>query len=337
MGKRHAVTKVNTAIKWPMEAIMKSIDDSFSLLDDTQKEIVVQEAVKQKLVNSAVRVLDIASFNWDSEVSRFLDSSRYRSEHTRLTYERALDRFKKWADNNNILPLSIRYAQADDFITYLKGSDNSRGATNSTSTVRVMIAGVSAFFSYMERRSERQVVNPFKGTRELPMRSNKHTKAVPTKSEVDTILQYLVDNGHILDAAMVAVCSYNGLRLGALPTLTLNSKGLYNGYSKGKDVKGLKLDKRAIRAIEAAGLNKAAPFREVNIDNAKMRLNYMLKKLHKTGQIGNVYSYHTFRHYFAITYYTKNKDIYTLKKLLNHSSIAVTEVYLQSLGILEKQ
>lgn len=338
----NAVTKANATSSSVMGAItMKVIDDTLPLiLDDGQREHlaskVIQRAVEQKLVNGVIRALDIASFDWTTETSNFLESGRYKSEHTRTTYRRALDLYKSWIDAKGIPPLGIKCAQADDFITYLKGSKNSRGETNSTSTVRVMIAGVSAFFTYMERRSERQVVNPFKGTRELPTRGNKHTKAVPTKVEVDTILQYLIANDYTPDAAMIAVCAYNGLRLGALPTLVLNSKGLYEGYSKGKDVKGVKLDKRAIKAIETAGLNREAPFKGINIDNAKMRLNYALKKLYKASKISKVYSYHAFRHFFAVTYYTKYKDIYSLKALLNHSSIAVTEVYLQSLCILEK-
>lgn len=330
---------------------MDIVDDTFLLLlddsrlvekpmDDSRladlKTRVVEKAMEKKLVDSVIKAWDIASFDWDTETSNFLNSGRYRSEHTRITYKRALDIFKLWADANSIQPLSIKCAQADDFITYLRGSKNNRGETNSASTVRVMVAGVSAFFTYMERRSERQLLNPFRGTKELPNRKNKNTKAVPTKTEVNTILQYLSTSDHTLDTAMIAICAYNGLRLGALPTLAINTKGLYEGYSKGKTISGIKLDKRAIKAIEAAGLNMDAPFKGVNIDTAKMRLNYTLKKLYKTGKIAHMYSYHAFRHYFAVTYYTKHKDIYALKKLLNHSSIAVTEVYLQSLGILDK-
>ena len=44
-------------------------------------------------------------------------------------------------------------------------------------------------------------------------------------------------------------------------------------------------------------------------------------------------SIHLFRHTFAKNYYKQEKDIYTLSKILDHSSIAVTEQYLRDLGV----
>ena len=45
------------------------------------------------------------------------------------------------------------------------------------------------------------------------------------------------------------------------------------------------------------------------------------------------YSAHDFRHYFAVSEYLKDKDIYKLSKLLDHSNISVTEGYLKGLKI----
>lgn len=42
---------------------------------------------------------------------------------------------------------------------------------------------------------------------------------------------------------------------------------------------------------------------------------------------------HTFRHYFAIHYLTHGGDIYTLARILGHSSIQVTQIYLRSMGM----
>lgn len=44
-------------------------------------------------------------------------------------------------------------------------------------------------------------------------------------------------------------------------------------------------------------------------------------------------SIHLMRHTFAKNYYIETKDIYTLSKILGHSSIAVTEKYLTDLGV----
>lgn len=44
-------------------------------------------------------------------------------------------------------------------------------------------------------------------------------------------------------------------------------------------------------------------------------------------------SIHLFRHTFARNYYKQTKDIYSLSKILGHSSIATTEKYLSGLGL----
>lgn len=44
-------------------------------------------------------------------------------------------------------------------------------------------------------------------------------------------------------------------------------------------------------------------------------------------------SIHLFRHTFAKNYYKETKDIYSLCRILNHSTISTTEMYLRDLGI----
>jgi integrase/recombinase XerD len=46
---------------------------------------------------------------------------------------------------------------------------------------------------------------------------------------------------------------------------------------------------------------------------------------------------HTFRHYFAVTFLRKGGDIYSLSRILGHTSVKVTEVYLRSMGIEDLQ
>ena len=44
-------------------------------------------------------------------------------------------------------------------------------------------------------------------------------------------------------------------------------------------------------------------------------------------------SIHLMRHTFAKNYYIKTKDIYSLSKILGHSTIGTTEKYLSDLGL----
>ena len=65
----------------------------------------------------------------------------------------------------------------------------------------------------------------------------------------------------------------------------------------------------------------------------KLRIYRQTLRLHREGKINAAYSAHDFRHYFAVSEYEKDKDIYKLSKLLDHSGISVTENYLRSLKI----
>jgi integrase len=55
-------------------------------------------------------------------------------------------------------------------------------------------------------------------------------------------------------------------------------------------------------------------------------------RLVSEGKLGERYSCHDFRHYFAVREYSKDKDIWRVSRLLGHNGIAVTEKYLKALG-----
>ena len=57
------------------------------------------------------------------------------------------------------------------------------------------------------------------------------------------------------------------------------------------------------------------------------------KKLLAKKVIDKEFSAHDFRHYFATKYYQETKDSVGLKNELGHASIAVTDIYLQSIGL----
>ena len=72
-------------------------------------------------------------------------------------------------------------------------------------------------------------------------------------------------------------------------------------------------------------------------DGAKVIYRNYIKELlgvaEELGITGVRISPHGFRHYFSLNYLKQGGDIYTLSRILGHTTVSTTEVYLRSMGI----
>jgi integrase len=207
--------------------------------------------------------------------------------------------------------------QADDFIYSLKGSPNS---------IRLTVAGISAFYSYLERRYS-VIKNPIRGTKARPGVKTVKDIEIPSEIELFTILNELPE----LERMAVYIMAYRGLRVGALNNLKVWGNK-YQSYSKGKNIYG-EFPSEVIVNIKTSELNNKTPFETLTTNALKLRIYRQTMRLQREGKIKAAYSAHDFRHYFAVTEYQKDKDIYKLSKLLDHTNISITENYLKSLKI----
>ena len=121
-----------------------------------------------------------------------------------------------------------------------------------------------------------------------------------------------------------------GLRAGALPGLSITG-GKFTSQSKGKPIAG-EMAPEALEAIKAAALPLRSPFAGVLPNTLEQRIKRAIEKLYKTGKVQAPYSSHDFRHYYAVSEYRNDKDIYRVSRLLDHASIQVTANYLKSMG-----
>ena len=135
--------------------------------------------------------------------------------------------------------------------------------------------------------------------------------------------------------AAVYVMAFRGLRVGGLPGLTLHGKK-FSTITKGSEHHGT-MSEQCLSEIRKAHLPGKTPFADYSASIISDSFYRLVKKLHAQGTLSTRYSVHDLRHYYAVTYYLEHKDIYTLKKLLHHSSILTTERYLKSLNIEEAE
>jgi site-specific recombinase XerD len=296
---------------------MPSLDE----LSSEQLEAIAKMVIAQNLTADLDRKVKAARVDWETEKETFLKTAK--SANTKAAYRRSIERLERYATDKDIELATLTAKEADDYIYALTATGRASAA------VRLDIAAASAFYSFLARRYEGTVKNNFQGTKARPASKAKKDVAVPTAVEVQTIISALPPD----EAAAVTVCAFRGLRVGALPTLTATAGGKYNGFSKGKELKGVTLPRETVKAIEAAGLDLSAPFAGLNVNLLKRMFDYRMKKLVKAGAIAAKYSHHDLRHFYAVNQYREHKDIYALKALLNHASIAITERYLKSMGI----
>lgn len=73
---------------------------------------------------------------------------------------------------------------------------------------------------------------------------------------------------------------------------------------------------------------------EMTYNNVRRNFRLMWRTL---GVSGKHVRFHICRHTFAMNYIRANGNLYSLSKILGHSSVAVTEVYLRGLGIADMQ
>ncbi|GHU71019.1 hypothetical protein FACS189450_06380 [Spirochaetia bacterium] len=285
-------------------------------LDRDTLEAIAKIVITQRLTDELNEKVNLADIDYKMEKEIFIMAcGRTGSNYTHTAYRKSLKVLENYCKKNNINILIMNYAQADDFIYSLKGSPNS---------IRLTIAAISSFYTYLERRYS-SIKNPIRGTKARPEKKSVKTIEVPDDNEVNIILNSISE----LEKLAVYIMSFRGLRIGALKTLKICGNR-YFATSKGKQIYG-EFSNDILKIIRKSDLNNKNPFSDYSVNALKLRIYRQTQKLFNDGKISSAFSAHDFRHYFAITQYQKDKDIYKLSKLLDHSNISITEVYLKSL------
>jgi site-specific recombinase XerD len=315
-------TKSKEIINWNennIEAMAIKIANEAPELKDLNKEQLEQIAkivITQRLTNELNEKANIANIDYKTEKAIFLmQVGHCGSDYTQIAYLRALGKLERFTKRNNLNILQLSYGQADDFIYSLDGSPNSK---------RLTIAAISSFYSYLERRNA-SIKNPIRGTKARPQSKTVKEVEIPDDDEMGIILTNIPD----LEKMAIYIMAYRGLRVGALNKLKIWGTH-YQSFSKGKGIEG-ELSAEILLNIKSTEFFNKTPFSAMSTNAIKLRVYRATMKLYERGLIKSPYSAHDFRHYYAVSEYKRDKDIYKLSKLLDHSNIAITQTYLKSL------
>jgi len=258
------------------------------------------------------------------------------SKNTKLAYQNALCIFENYiADNTIENILDINNSIADDFIYSLKN------AGLSASTVRQYTGAVSSFFSFAERKTDGIIKNSFRGTKARPKAKTNNTGKFynicindktlnEVSADIDTIISH-IENKELKAIILIMKCC--GLRVGAFNNKFQIKGNKFTCTTKGSEFSGT-LPENCLKSIRNAGLKHTDVFAGWTDTQLKNLFKYHTNNLYKNGCIHYAYSCHDLRHFFAITEYKKDCDIYRVSKALGHSSIAITEKYLKGLNVI---
>ena len=302
-----------------LKIIGKQIAESIPSLAELSEEKLKQVAswyLQRKLTDDMESLVKASSIDLDLSRTQFL--ALYDSQYTKKSYTDSLNRFESFCKKKNKDYLSMTPALADEWIL------TERQGNRASASIRKDVASVSSFYTFLERQYN--IKNIFRGTKARPKNKSKKELQIPDTTDFETIVNNVPGELSIIIQLMAKL----GLRAGAFESLSLYGKTITT-ITKNKEFKWSVSDE-IIKIFDENNLSRKEPFSKWKAYKIENLLRYYTEKLYKQGKIKAVYSAHDFRHYFATREYSANKDIYRISKLLNHSSIQTTQIYLRSLN-----
>ena len=293
-----------------------------NIISQEQAELLYKQANYLNILDYMKEEQLIKQIDYETEKENFFKQcSKTKSNHTKRQYKNGLNKLEEYCRMNNKNILFIKAREADDFITEVNSSELSN------LSVRALVSSCSSFFSFLERRYP-FMKNPFRGTKTRPPVKNKKRLEVPTKKEIELIIKDI--SNPLIKVAIIFIMEC-GVRVGALPKLEIRNNKYYS-YSKGKEI-SWKVTEKVIKLLKQNNLSFNNPFKNKSSEVIRNIFYRSSKRLYNQGKIKAAYSIHDVRHYFAVTLYKQTKDIELIRQALNHSSIAITGIYLKSLEV----
>jgi integrase/recombinase XerD len=218
------------------------------------------------------------------------------------------------------------------------------------SFVASRIRAVKRFFEYLEQ-SGHILINPAEHIKE-PQKESRLPRVVLTEEEAHRILDQpnLGTAVGIRDRAVLEVLYSTGIRLEEITNLTIFDCDLQGGLLRVNKGKGSKdrvvpLGKHAVRFLKEyitnvrpshTIMNKKLTTLFVNQWGAplsKQIIDIIVRTYAKRARIAKHVTPHTFRHTFATELVRNGADIVSVSKMMGHSDVRITQVYIRVAGI----
>jgi site-specific recombinase XerD len=307
---------------------------------------MVNQVVDNLLLKSLVTITSLESL-----IKGYLLGCRTENKTAKTIsgYEMVLKNFLWYAQANHfpeiqkVTSVHIKY-----FLMYLTTEEHRWNSTSpsakrtvTSSTVNTYFRRLRTFFGWL-KREELITTNPF-DTLKTPKTDDKVIQAL-TPSELDRLLK--VCNGKsaldVRNRTILYVLLDTGLRINELTCLNLDDVNLNDGslvvrYGKGHKQRVVHIGNTAQKTLWKymtvfRTANSSRLF--INRSRESLDLNGMKILIKRLGARAGIKLHaHMLRHTFAISFLRNGGDVFSLKYLLGHSDLKMTQRYLQSLNV----
>lgn len=273
------------------------------------------------------------------------------SEHTQRWYEERIERFSFWCETQSFQLGDLRPTHVARYLHDLATNPSAEtGLPLSSYTVNGHGRAIRTFLywcaadpqNYCSRTIPENLTMPRVVEKVIETFSPQQIKAFFLACEKETSSLLVVRN-----KAIIAVLIDTGVRASELCSLTRQNTHIMarEGYirvrGKGDKEREIPLGAKS-RQLLHRWLSQHRP--RLGNDYDEVFLNYrgqlltpngldqMIYELAKRANITGVRcSAHTFRHTFALNFLVQGGDVYVLSRLMGHSSVQTTEIYLRAL------
>lgn len=273
---------------------------------------------------------------------KFLTDKRYLcnlSAKTLDSYQQAFNAYQRVLSSERIGSSKAEELPTKDtlkdFVIGMREAGLSPGACN------VYIRSINSFLTWLH--AEGKITEPLKvkqlpqGKKVIPIFAEKHVQALirfKPKGQYEwrlyTLVCLLIDTGARIDEGLTALVSNVDL-----DNLLVKVRGKGNK----ERVLPISIELRKILWVYLSKHRFKVPsdFLFPTRDGAKLEYHNTLRDLkelcRRLGIEGVRLSPHGFRHFYSCNFMKQGGDIYKLSRLLGHTSVKTTEIYLRSMGI----
>lgn len=273
------------------------------------------------------------------------------SEKTQGWYIQKLEVFAEWCELQQLCIEQVRATHIRKFIDEISKRINPRtGKQVSSYTTHGYAQVIKGFLNWCSKEDELEDLVSSKVAARVDMPKVDQTIIETFTPEMIRAMLSVCSKEYTdvlaaRDRAIISVLVDTGIRASELCGLTLDNVHLeaFDAFikvmGKGRKEREVSLGKTARTALHKyitryRKADKQEQHVFLNRYNQPMSVNgldQMLYRLEEWAHIKGVrVSAHTFRHTFAVNYLNNGGDVYKLSRLMGHTSVSITEVYLKA-------